>query len=106
MALVVFIVCEFRVLTNRLLTLTSVWLLQALYLYPQCEYPYVKLLEENAKRTRAEPEYELEDTGAFNDNRYWDVGVEYCKNNAKDILIRSVAEPPTFATSIYHSWPD
>ncbi|MCI0612247.1 glucosidase [bacterium] len=58
-----------------------------LYKYPQREYPYAKLIHEN-RRSREEFEYELIDTGIFEDNRYFDVFVEYAKNEPEDILIR------------------
>src|SRR5512140_59547 len=48
-----------------------------LYKYPQREYPYHDLVETNRRRSRTEPEYELLDTGVFNDDRYFDVFVEY-----------------------------
>lgn len=59
-----------------------------LYKYPQEEFPYTKLVEENKQRGRLEPEYELIDTGIFEDNRYYDVFVEYAKKSSEDILIR------------------
>jgi len=62
--------------------------MKALYKYPQAEFPYRQLLEENRRRTRNDPEFELLDTGIFNDNRYFDVFVEYAKNTPDDILIR------------------
>ncbi len=62
--------------------------LKGLYKYPQAEFPYRQLIDENARRTRADPEFELEDTGIFQDNRYFDVFVEYAKNDVDDILIR------------------
>jgi hypothetical protein len=65
--------------------------LKALYKYPHRAYPYDRLLQENAKRTRADPEYELLDTGIFDENRYFDVFVEYAKAGADDILIRITA---------------
>jgi hypothetical protein len=61
---------------------------KALYKYPQAEYPYLRLVGENARRTRREPEYELLDTGAFAADRYFDVFVEYAKAGPNDILIR------------------
>src|SRR5882724_8130180 len=51
--------------------------LKAVYKYPQAEFPYQKLIDVNAKRTRFEPEYEIQDTGVFDDLRYFDVFVEY-----------------------------
>src|SRR5262249_10826629 len=62
--------------------------MQALYKYPQAEFPYAKLREENRRRTRTDPEFELTDTGIFDENRYFDVQVEYAKADPNDILIR------------------
>jgi hypothetical protein len=59
-----------------------------LYKYPQAAYPYGDLVETNRRRSREEPEYELLDTGVFDDNRYFDVFVEYAKAAAEDLLIR------------------
>jgi hypothetical protein len=59
-----------------------------LYKYPQAPYPYAQLVEENRKRGKHQPEYELLDTGVFDDNRYFDVFVEYAKGDVEDILIR------------------
>ena len=59
-----------------------------LYKYPQREYPYRDLIETNRRRSREEFEYELLDTGIFNDDRYFDVFVEYAKEGPEDILIR------------------
>ncbi len=65
---------------------------RALYKYPQAEFPYARLLEENARRTRAEPEFELEHTGVFDDGRYFDVTVEYAKAGPEDVLVRVTIE--------------
>ncbi len=59
-----------------------------LYKYPQAAFPYEDLVKTNHERTRMQPEYELLDTGVFNDDRYFDVFVEYAKQDAEDILIR------------------
>ena len=59
-----------------------------LYKYPQREYPYRDLVETNERRSREEMEYELLDTGIFDDDRYFDVFVEYAKGDPEDILIR------------------
>ncbi len=59
-----------------------------LYKYPQAEFPYTKLLEENRRRTRKDPEYELIDTGVFEGERYFDVVIEYAKATPEDILVR------------------
>ncbi|MGK0353641.1 MAG: hypothetical protein ACJAYX_004336, partial [Planctomycetota bacterium] len=65
---------------------TSSWLC-ALYKYPQTAFPYEDLEQENARRGREEPEYELHDTGAFKDNRYFDVEVTYAKAEAEDVCV-------------------
>jgi hypothetical protein len=62
--------------------------LKMLYKYPQAEFPYAKLVQENRRRGKNDPEFELLDTGLFNDNRYFDVFVEYIKADADDILIQ------------------
>jgi hypothetical protein len=62
--------------------------LKCLYKYPQGEFPYDDLLQENRRRTRHQPEYELLDTGAFDEDRYFDVIVEYAKAGVDDILVR------------------
>jgi hypothetical protein len=59
-----------------------------LYKYPQAEYPYEQLLNINRNRSRFEKEYEILDTGLFNDGKYFDVFTEYAKNNTEDIFIR------------------
>jgi Glycosyl hydrolase family 63 C-terminal domain len=63
---------------------------KGLYKYPQAEFPYDKLVQENARRSRDQREYELTDTGVFDQNRYFDVQVEYAKESIKDILIRII----------------
>jgi len=65
--------------------------MKALYKYPQLEFPYGKLVVENRRRNRSDFEYELLDTGAFDENRYFDVCTEYAKASAEDILIRVTA---------------
>src|SRR5262249_40752075 len=62
--------------------------LKFLYKYPQAEFPYARLLEENHRRSRNEPEFELLDTGIFDTGRYFDVIVEYAKAGPEDILIQ------------------
>ena len=58
-----------------------------LYKYSQAEFPYAQLVEENRRRSKSEPEYELFDTGIFDDDRYFDVFVEYAKAGIEDICI-------------------
>jgi hypothetical protein len=59
-----------------------------LYKYPQAEFPYRDLVETNLRRSRHELEYELLDTGIFDDDRYFDVFVEYAKDTPENVLIR------------------
>src|SRR5437868_1621773 len=59
-----------------------------LYKYPQTEYPYGRLLDESRRRSKADPEFELLDSGVFDQNRYFDVFVEYAKADVEDICIR------------------
>ncbi len=61
---------------------------KGLYKYPQAEFPYAELVAENGRRSQLQPEYELIDTGIFDQNRYFDVQVEYAKGSIKDILIK------------------
>ncbi|HLF32640.1 MAG TPA: hypothetical protein VI583_00290 [Cyclobacteriaceae bacterium] len=62
--------------------------MKMLYKYPQSEFPYGRLYSENKKRGKKDPEYELIDTGIFDDDRYFDVFIEYAKRTEEDILIR------------------
>ena len=62
--------------------------MEYLYKYPQQAFPYEQLREENRKRTRLEPEYEILDTGVFNDNQYFDVKITYAKQGPTDIFIK------------------
>jgi hypothetical protein len=65
--------------------------MRMLYKYPQEEFPYRALLEENRKRGKSMPEYELADTGVFLQNRYFDVFIEYAKADFEDVLIKITA---------------
>jgi hypothetical protein len=62
-----------------------------LYKYPQAAYPYADLVDTNRRRTRSEMEYELLDTGVFEQDRYFDVFVEYAKKGPEDILVQITA---------------
>ncbi len=62
--------------------------MKALYKYPQRAFPYAELVDENKRRTRMDPEFELIDTGIFAENKYFDVQIEYAKVAPDDILIR------------------
>jgi hypothetical protein len=79
--------------------------LKGLYKYPQRPFPYGDLVEENRRRGRAAFEYELLDTGAFADDRYFDVLVEYAKVAADDILIRVSATNRGPETAPLHLLP-
>jgi hypothetical protein len=62
--------------------------MRMLYKYPQAAFPYNALVEENRRRGRGAPEFELVDTGVFNDDRYFDVVVEYAKVDSEDLVMR------------------
>ncbi|HEY6147215.1 MAG TPA: glucosidase, partial [Thermoanaerobaculia bacterium] len=62
--------------------------MKALYKYPQAEFPYTRLVDENRRRGKHDPEFELSDTGVFDGDRYFDVFVEYAKAAPDDVLIR------------------
>jgi hypothetical protein len=68
-------------------TPTHSWMRWA-YLYPQVEFPYEWLVTENRSRGRLDPEFELLDTGILDDDRYWDITVDYAKASPDDICIR------------------
>jgi len=65
--------------------------MKGIYKYPQRAFPYMELLENNRRRSRQEFEYELLDTGIFDDNRYFDIEIEYAKATPDDLLIRITA---------------
>ena len=65
--------------------------MKCLYKYPQEAFPYQLLVEENARRGRPSPEYELLDTGVFDGDRYFDITMEYAKVSTDDLLIRVTA---------------
>ena len=65
--------------------------LKMLYKYPQARFPYEQLSEENRRRGRHDPEFEIIDTGLFDEDRYFDVFVEYAKEGPRDILMRVTA---------------
>src|SRR3569623_2609947 len=78
--------------------------LKALYKYPHEEYPYSQLVDENRRRGKQEPEFEIEDTGVF-DRGYWDVFVEYAKSTCEDLLIRVTVENRGDAPATLHVLP-
>jgi len=79
--------------------------MRALYKYPQAEFPYARLVEENARRNRLEREFELEDTGIFDESRYFDVFAEYAKADQNDLLIRITVANRGPDTSTLHVLP-
>jgi hypothetical protein len=62
--------------------------MRMLYRYPQVEFPYQQLIEENRRRGKSDTEFEIQDTGVFDDGRYFDVTVEYAKATPEDTLMR------------------
>ncbi len=79
--------------------------MKMLYKYPQVEFPYAHLVEENKRRTKADPEFELIDTGVFQDNRYFDVFVEYAKAHPEDLLIRVTVHNRSAESATLHVLP-
>ncbi|SDT97563.1 hypothetical protein SAMN05444156_1192 [Verrucomicrobium sp. GAS474] len=79
--------------------------LKALYKYPHAAFPYDHLVQENAKRDLRQPEYELEDTGIFDEGRYHDVVIEYAKDGPEDIVIRITATNRGPEKAVLHLLP-
>ncbi len=79
--------------------------MKMLYKYPQAEFPYRRLLEENGRRGLQEREFELIDTGIFDEDRYFDVFVEYAKAGPADILIRITAHNRAKEPAVLHLLP-
>jgi hypothetical protein len=79
--------------------------MKCLYRYPQAEFPYQRLRDENRRRSRLEPEFDLLDTGIFAENRFFDVVVEYAKAGQDDILIRIEAFNRGPETATLHVLP-
>ena len=78
---------------------------RALYKYPQARFPYEQLVEENGRRGRDRREYELIDTGVFDQSRYFDVDAEYAKGSPNDLLIRITVTNRGPAASTIHLLP-
>jgi len=76
-----------------------------LYKYPQLEFPYSKLVEENRRRGRNQPEFELIETGVFDEDRYFDIFVEYAKAEPEEILIRIQAVNRGPEAAVLHLLP-
>jgi len=79
--------------------------MKVLYKYPQAAYPYEDLVRTNRSRGRQEPEYELLDTGVFDDGRYFDVFVEYAKAGPEDLLVRISAANRGPEAAVLHLLP-
>ena len=79
--------------------------LRMLYKYPQSEYPYTRLVQENARRSQQQNEFELIDTGIFDNDRYWDVFIEYFKAAPDDILVQISAHNRGPDTAALHVLP-
>jgi hypothetical protein len=79
--------------------------MKCLYKYPQAAYPYDDLIQKNGQRTRYEMEYELLDTGVFDEDRYFDVFIEYAKDGPEDILIKISAANRGPKTAELHLLP-
>jgi hypothetical protein len=79
--------------------------LKMLYKYPQREFPYTALYQENRRRGKQDPEYELIDTGVFDDDRYFDIFVEYAKAGPDDILIQITVANRGPEAAIIHLLP-
>ncbi len=79
--------------------------LKMLYKYPQQAFPYTALIEQNRNRGRDMPEFELLDTGIFNDNRYFDVFIEYAKAGVDDILMLITAHNRSADAAPLHILP-
>ncbi len=80
-------------------------LMRMLYRYPQAEFPYARLLEENRRRGLNEPEFELIDTGVLDGAQYFDATVEYAKAAPDDILMRISVENPGLEAATLHVLP-
>ena len=79
--------------------------LKALYKYPKNGYPYAQLVEENRRRGKLDPEFELADSGVFDDGNYYDVTAEYAKVDDDDILIRITVENRSSEEALVHLLP-
>src|SRR3954463_13172026 len=79
--------------------------LRGLYKYPQSEYPYRQLVEVSSRRGRTDREYEIHETGIFDQNKYFDVFAEYAKASPDDILIRITIENRGPDTARLHVLP-
>ncbi|WP_427185027.1 MGH1-like glycoside hydrolase domain-containing protein [Bordetella bronchialis] len=79
--------------------------MRMMYRYPMAAFPYADLVAENARRGVDQPEYEILDTGVFDDRRYFDVTVEYAKHTPDDIVMRVTIENPSAEYATLHVMP-
>jgi hypothetical protein len=79
--------------------------MKMLYKYPQAAFPYEWLIAENHRRTREQPEFELMDTGIFDEDKYFDIFIEYAKAGTEDFLIRITAHNRGEAAAPLHILP-
>ncbi|OZI23479.1 glucosidase [Bordetella genomosp. 9] len=79
--------------------------MRMMYRYPMSAFPYADLVAENARRGTDQPEYEILDTGVFDDQRYFDVTVEYAKHTHDDIVMRITIENPSAEPATLHVLP-
>jgi hypothetical protein len=79
--------------------------MRMLYRYPQAAFPYERLVDENRRRTRQDPEFELADTGIFDDGRFFDVEIDYAKPAPDEILARYTAHNRGDAEATVHLLP-
>lgn len=79
--------------------------MRALYKYPQREFPYAQLVDENQRQGRSEPEFELMDTGIFDNNEYFDLFIEYAKAGPNDILVKVTAHNRSDKVAPLHFLP-
>jgi hypothetical protein len=85
-------------------TPTHSWL-RFLYKYPQAGFPYARLVEENRRRGKGDPEFELIDTGVFDDDRYFDIEVAYAKGSPEDILMQVTVHKRGPEPAVLHVLP-
>ncbi|HTQ04189.1 MAG TPA: glucosidase, partial [Polyangiaceae bacterium] len=79
--------------------------LKMLYKYPRSEYPYERLVEENRRRGKLEPELEIADCGVFDDDDYFDVEVEYAKAAPEDVFVRITVSNRSAEDAVVHLLP-
>ncbi|XP_074644763.1 uncharacterized protein LOC141901439 [Tubulanus polymorphus] len=79
--------------------------MKSLYKYPQTEFPYKQLIKHNQNRRKNQPEYEINDTGVFDESKYWDIDVEFVKVKPRHILCRYTVHNRGLDTESIHVLP-